>query len=266
MLVGPVCVWLIITSLSGTFLPVLYKRRLTQNALTALQLLAWLLVISVNIYLIITFEAHYDAPYPDVFLQGQFKVMYYGYVSILIYSMVTIPLMSIAVSGKLFLATRGGRQTDGQTGRGHHRLLSDKKFRATIMTLYFALCYVLFYIYSAIYYTLPLLDLCSGELGDQSFSLSNSTFYLSSGNSTLQFYCHWWLYYSCFTASTVNCVVHFVCNSMVKRHLAGVRGRLRGWWRGCSEEEPVVVLAEIALRKQRGLQGEEEEVVKEVEF
>jgi hypothetical protein len=164
-----------------------------------------------------------------VFLQGGFPELYSGYVCILVFSMVSIPAMSVAIALKLLILRRKSvrRRRESSVEEFNYWDIHNKKIKATIMALVFAVFYVLFYFFTALYYTLPLLGLCRSELGDEKFSLLNSNFWLASGNIILEYYFHWWLYYSAFTCSTVNCLVHFVCNSAVRTHMAKLRVRLK---------------------------------------
>ena len=159
--------------------------------------------------------------------------MYFGYVSILVCSMITIPLMSGAISAKLISnrVTNIRRSTSQEPNPKPVTVRDKRKVKATIMTLVFTFFYIMFYSFTAVYYTLPLLGLCQEQLGGASFSLLHSNLWLAKGDLMGEYYFHWWLYYSAFTCSTVNCVVHFVCNSVVRDHVSGVQGRAREWWK-----------------------------------
>ena len=218
------------TLFSGTFFPKMYKRRATQHTLTSLQLIAWILVLTVNIYLAVVFKYIYNRPYPDAYLSGRFPELYYGYVSILVYSMVTIPIMSAAIAFKLLFLRKKSvrRRRDSSAVHLQYWDFNSKKIKATIMALVFAVFYVLFYGFTALYYTLPLLGLCQEQLGEGvRFSLLNSNYWLANGDLKWEYYFHWWLYYSAFTCSTVNCLVHFVCNSVVKKHVSMMAAMFR---------------------------------------
>ena len=215
--------------------------------------------MSVNIYLAVSFEYKFNRPYPDVYLSGNFPELYFGYVSVLVFSMVSIPVMSIAIAVKLLYLRRKSvrrKRTDSSTSVLQYWDIHNKKIKATIMALVFAFFYVLFYGFTALYYTLPLLGLCRKELDPKTqFSLLNSNYWLAAGNVTWEYYFHWWLYYSAFTCSTVNCLVHFVCNSAVKKHVEMLKVRLKSKLddmgqsistEGLNGHEPVVLLSQVA--------------------
>ena len=220
-------------------------------------------------YMAVNFRYKYNRPYPDVYLSGQFAGLYYGYVSLLVYSMISIPVMSISIAVKLmFLRQKSVRRRRGSTPAGiHYWDIHNKKIKATVMTLVFAFFYVTFYGFTALYYTLPLLGLCRKELGKNgAFSLLNSNYWLAKGNIMWEYYFHWWLYYSAFTCSTVNCLVHFVCNSAVKKHLAVLKIRLKSRLdnyvaqsistEGQCMADPVELLGQVAeIRKEKGRNG-----------
>ena len=68
-----------------------------------------------------------------MYLGGGFRSLYYGLVSVLVYSMITIPLMSVAVALKLaYLRCYLNFATKRQ----------DKRLRATVMVLFFAFFYL----------------------------------------------------------------------------------------------------------------------------
>lgn len=208
----------------------MYKRRATQHTLTSLQLTAWLVVLTINLYLAVVFKYIYNRPYPDVYLSGNFPGLYYGYVSVLVYSMVTIPVMSTAIAFKLLFLRKKSvrRRRDSSAVHLQYWDFNSKKIKATVMALVFAAFYVLFYGFTALYYALPLLGLCQKELGEGvRFSLLNSNYWLANGDLRWEYYFHWWLYYSAFTCSTVNSMVHFVCNSVVKKHVIMMAARFR---------------------------------------
>ena len=207
---------LLTAHIAGIFCPRIYRKYQVHKIFLALQMCAWILIVSVNLYIAIGYTYVFNRPYPDAYLEGEFRGIYYAILCVLIYSIVTIPIFSISMATQL-LHRKYNKKSCNVTVTKKPEV---RRLRATIMTLLFALLYIIFYSFLTIVYFLPLLNICDDALlSNTSFSLSHGIYVMSRHDRTVEYYLHVWVYYSVFLGSTLNCIVHFTCNGIIRSHL-----------------------------------------------